>query len=421
MAARSDADRDRSAAARPGRFDAGRTLLAWLLLLLFCLTAPPALVAVWGRLTVGSADAYAAAVRPVAADDRVQTALLAAVNSLGPAPTVAPPTAPGFVSPTVPTASPPAPVAPSPRPTAPRGVGNATPTAAATARPGRPVGAPPTPAALQWAASAAQLPTPTPSPQTSDAGPPPTLPAASPPAGPTAPTAPAPTPTVRVVQRTLSPTASVATSTAAAAPGAGIAAPTSPAELDDAVRRYLDSAAFADAWAAANRAAYEQLRAGGPLVLDLSPAAAEFAAAAGLPAAVAATDAFRLSLLDADAAARLRTALNRLAWLSVLLPAVAVAALIGALWAGPDKLRWLRRLGFGLAVSMIVLLLVLLVGVAVAGGRVGGAAGGIVAALLDALIWWPVLLAAGAGAIGLAVALLATVVALLARGRRPAA
>jgi hypothetical protein len=142
------------------------------------------------------------------------------------------------------------------------------------------------------------------------------------------------------------------------------------------------------------------------------------AAAGGVPAPAAATGP-RVDLLDAAAADRLRDALERLDWLSIALPAVAALLLIGTIWAGPGKLRWLRRLGFGLALSMVVLLLTLLLGAQVATGRVGDPlAAEIVRALLDALLWWPVLLAAALVAIGLAVAVLAGLLGWLVAGRR---
>jgi hypothetical protein len=68
---------------------------------------------------------------------------------------------------------------------------------------------------------------------------------------------------------------------------------------------------------------------------------------------------------------------------------------------------------------MVVLLLTLLLGAQVATGRVGDPlAAEIVRALLDALLWWPVLLAAALVAIGLVVAVLAGLLGWLVAGRR---
>ncbi|MBA3414767.1 MAG: hypothetical protein H0U10_06045, partial [Chloroflexia bacterium] len=125
------------------------------------------------------------------------------------------------------------------------------------------------------------------------------------------------------------------------------------------------------------------------------------------------------ALLDAAATDRLRGALDRLDWLSVVLPTAAALLFVGTFWAGPGKLRWLRRLGLGLALSMVVLLLVLLLGAPVATGRAGGPpAAEVVRALLDALLWWPVLLAAALVAVGLGVAVVAGLLGWLIGGRR---
>jgi hypothetical protein len=56
-----------------------RRLLAWALLLLFCLAAPLALLAGWGRWAVSDPDRYAATVRSAAADPGLQAALAGAV------------------------------------------------------------------------------------------------------------------------------------------------------------------------------------------------------------------------------------------------------------------------------------------------------------------------------------------------------
>jgi hypothetical protein len=207
---------------------------------------------------------------------------------------------------------------------------------------------------------------------------------------------------------------------------AAAATPLAPATTADGptasgAEAYFRSPEFAGAWEETNRLAYTALREEGParpLALDLSPVLPGLAAALGVPSAAAAAG-FRLELLDAAAGERLRTALDRLDWLSIVLPAVALLLLVGTLWAAPGKLRWLRRLGFGLALSMVVLLLTLLLGAPVATGRVGDPlAAEVVRALLDALLWWPVLLAAAALAVGLGLAILAGLTSWLVAGRR---
>ncbi|MCC6312638.1 MAG: hypothetical protein IT337_01395 [Thermomicrobiales bacterium] len=67
-----------SAAAR--RSSPWRRLLTWVLMLLFCLAAPLALLAVWGRVTLLNTDAYVIAVRSLAADATVQDALARAAT-----------------------------------------------------------------------------------------------------------------------------------------------------------------------------------------------------------------------------------------------------------------------------------------------------------------------------------------------------
>ncbi|HYO29868.1 MAG TPA: hypothetical protein VER37_04735, partial [Thermomicrobiales bacterium] len=75
MAAQSDIVLGRSSVVAPAapvllprRVPLWRRLLAWLFLLLFCLAAPLALLAGWGRWAVSDADRYAATVRTAAAD-----------------------------------------------------------------------------------------------------------------------------------------------------------------------------------------------------------------------------------------------------------------------------------------------------------------------------------------------------------------
>lgn len=64
-----------------GRSSPVRRILAWVMLLLFCLAAPLALAAGWARLTIGDSGAYARTVSAVASEPVVQEAVVQAVTA----------------------------------------------------------------------------------------------------------------------------------------------------------------------------------------------------------------------------------------------------------------------------------------------------------------------------------------------------
>jgi len=353
-----------------------RRLLAWLLLLLFCLTAPFALLAGWGRWALSDADRFVTTVRSAADDPRLQAALAEAVRDRlddGVAAVGAPAAGADPFAVAAFQANPPDPTA------------TAIPPERAVRR-----------------ASSTTTPTPNPA-------------AAATPAA-----APSPSPTATQAQAAATPAPPEkrpATPELVASPIAGV-----PGDVVGGVEGYFRSPAFAEAWDETSRQAYATLREDGPaqpLALDFSPILPGLAAALDAPVPAGSATALRVELLDAEAVERLRTALDRLDWLSILLPIAALLLLIGTLWAGPGKLRWLRRLGFGLALSMIVLLLTLLLGGPVLSGRVANPLGAeVVRALLDALLWWPVLLAAALVAFGLALAAVTGLADWFVAGRR---
>lgn len=167
-------------------------------------------------------------------------------------------------------------------------------------------------------------------------------------------------------------------------------------ELGEAATRLAESAKFRDAWARANRDAYQSLFTGGgtgtgaPVVLDLSPLAAPLQeeverSGLNLPAGFVIDPAeLRLELLDGASAEQIRLAVGRLDLASWLALGIAVAALILSIVVAPDRLAAIARVGFGLAIGMVVLITLMLAGQLWAVGA-GDTRRAVLGAILDAI------------------------------------
>ncbi|MCA9876965.1 MAG: hypothetical protein KC442_04275 [Thermomicrobiales bacterium] len=142
--------------------------------------------------------------------------------------------------------------------------------------------------------------------------------------------------------------------------------------VGSASAQVVASPSFATAWAQANAELYAHLAAGltvgwgEPVVLDLSPMAAELQAEIDavrdtLPIELQITPQdLRIQVLDAASADAVRRALLTLNQAFVVSAAVAVLAAVLSVALAGDRLRSLLRLSFGLAVAMVVLIAALL-------------------------------------------------------------
>jgi hypothetical protein len=167
-------------------------------------------------------------------------------------------------------------------------------------------------------------------------------------------------------------------------------------QLGAAASRLAEKETFRDAWATANRNAYQSLFSGAaagtdaPVVLDLSPLAAPLEEEVersdlDLPAGFAIDPAdLRLELLDGASAEQIRRAVARLDLASWLALAVAGVALLLSIVVATDRLAAIARAGFGLTIGMAVLIALMLAGQqwSVGGSDAGRAALG---AILDAI------------------------------------
>ncbi|MGI9253478.1 MAG: hypothetical protein ACR2J8_07020, partial [Thermomicrobiales bacterium] len=180
----------------------------------------------------------------------------------------------------------------------------------------------------------------------------------------------------------------------------------------------VKSPEFGKAWDLANRKAYAGLTAveagSGPVYLDLSGAAGRIQqelkdrGISGVDQIVIPRDSLSIEVLDGNSAATVRTVLKRVDLLGIALPVVAILSLIGSVWAAGSKLVALRRIGFGLALSTIVMLLILLIGQQSAVSRLGASGMSDAArAVIDTLLRTPVLWGMAAVLIGLVLAVFA--------------
>lgn len=142
--------------------------------------------------------------------------------------------------------------------------------------------------------------------------------------------------------------------------------------VGSASAQVVASPAFASAWAQANAGLYAHLAAGltagwgEPVVLDLSPVAADLQAEIDavrntlpIDLQIAPQD-LRIQVLDATSADAVRRALLTLNQAFVVSMAVVILAAVLSVALAGDRLRALLRLSFGLAVAMIVLIAALL-------------------------------------------------------------
>ncbi|MFM9108106.1 MAG: hypothetical protein ACKOWF_15570 [Chloroflexota bacterium] len=396
---------DRRAPAR--RTPWWRTALSWLLLLIFCVTAPLAIIAGWARYNLVDESRFVETLAPLAKDTRVREVIVDAVErALGIEPAAdIEARAAGQAG-------------------ARHGGGFALDlpallgiqvAAAATPEPAvKRAGTTPPPAVVSpTAARPAAPPTPSPSPAAT----------ASPAPSPTPKAMPSPSPEAAAPQATAAPTREaepVAAASPAAAEGDGTPslAGVERELVGEAVDEALDSPEFARAWELASKKSFAALTAAeegaGPVYLDLSGAAARIQqdlSGLGIPGidqVAIAPETFSIEVLDADAATAVRTALRRIQALGLALPIIAGVALIGSLWAAGNKLRALRRAGFGLALATIIMLLALLIGQQGAVSRLGsGDMAGAAQAVIDAVLRMPALWSLAAIVAGLAVALFA--------------
>jgi len=384
-----------------------RGALAWLLVILFSVAAPLAIVAGWARLTVFDTDRYVATVKPLAADPRIQDAVVAMVEEavVGPAPTETPesgatlPIDPGrvvaglFGVSSASAATPPPAIVRATR------VATASPSPAPSPTP-RPTATP--------------EPTATPKPRATATVPAAVAPAATPPSE-----EPAATPASMLDEATKAITDAVgAEATSLAREGAR-----------DVATSVVQSPAFASAWTQANEQAQRELMnvdaSSGPVTLgfgSLGPTIERELASRNIPGlsglAIPKVD-LSVEVLDAPSADAVRAALRRLDLAGIVLPVVALVAMILALIVGQQRLAVVRRLGFGAAIGAVVTLLALFVGQQGFVGRAAQPAAAEAAqAVVQAVLRTPVWAEIGLAVVGIAVGTLAVLTDLLVRGRQ---
>ncbi len=391
----------------PRRTPWWRTALSWLLLLIFCVSAPLAILAGWARYNLTDESRYVATMQPLAKDPRVQNAIVAATErALGLTPSAQP--ASGQVRDLTDDLLALLGI---------RSVAAATPEPAVkrATKPAAPIATPPPPSPTAPSAPTIAQP-PTVAPQ-------PTM-APTPTIAPAATVAPA-------AQSTRSP---VPTEEAVATPGLlddlGIDLDLNGAEqalAKDVVDSVMASPEFANAWDLANRKAWAGLTAvkasSGPVYLDLSGAASRIQQeladrdVPGADSVVIPPDSLSIEVLDGNTAATVRTVLQRLDVLGIALPVVAMLSLLGSFLLAGNKLVALRRIGFGLAISTIIMLLILLIGQQSAVARLSSPGMAEAAqAVIDTLLRTPVIWGMIAVLAGFGLALLTGLIGVL-RGR----
>jgi hypothetical protein len=170
------------------------------------------------------------------------------------------------------------------------------------------------------------------------------------------------------------------------------------AALGGATSRIVGSPEFPAVWEAANRGAHRLLFAvaggasGQPVVVDLSPLRASIVAEIDRMGVELPPDwsldpeVLRVEVIDAGTADRTRGAVARLDLSFAATLAVAVAALVLAVAAAPERLAALARAGFALVLGMVVLIAAMVVTEGWLVGAAASAGGGeVVAVILDAV------------------------------------
>jgi hypothetical protein len=366
-----------------------RSALSWLLLLVFCISAPLALLAGWARISILDENRYVATMQPLSSDPRIQQAMVnAAEQALGLTPTEPEARRDAGVGAFVLQALG---IESAAAATPPPAVVRATRPPEATALPSPTATSAPSPTA-----AATSTPSPLPSP---------TLPPA-----PTE--APAATPVAPGLLEEIG--------------GEIDAAGIPQALVSDVIGSVMQSPEFGRAWEMANRKAWAgmmSVRSGsGPVALDLSGAASridrelEDRGIPGIDQFSIPPDALSVEVLDADTADDVRTVLRQVNVLGIALPIVALLSLVGSVWAAGSKLGALRRAGVGLALSTIVTLLGLLIGQQGLTARLDGSGMADAArAVIDTLLRTPVLWGMVMIVAGIALALLAGLLSVLRR------
>jgi hypothetical protein len=388
----------------PRRTPWWRTALSWLLLLIFCVSAPLAILAGWARYNLTDETRYVATMQPLAKDPRVQQAIVIATQrALGIAPAVPEESgsADGLPDRVLSLLGVEFAAAATPEPAVKRvTTATAEPATQATSAPA-PTAVPPTPIppTAVPTATAAPAPTTPPTAAPDPIEPPATAPAASPETG----------------------------STPGLLDDLGIdLGGAEQALVQDVVDSVLVSPEFERAWDLANRKAWAGLTAvkttSGPVYLDLSGAASRIQqelSDRGIPGVdqiVIPPESLSIEVLDGNTAATVRTVLQRVDVLGIALPIIAAISLLGSLLLAGNKLVALRRIGFGLAISTIIMLLILLIGQQSAVARLSGPGMSEAAqAVIDTLIGTPVIWGMIAVLVGLALAMLSGVIGMLRR------
>jgi hypothetical protein len=186
------------------------------------------------------------------------------------------------------------------------------------------------------------------------------------------------------------------------------------AAVGEATSHVVTSEAFRQTWEAANRDAHRLLvtdpPAGQarPVALDLSPLQQPIEAEMRSlnvdmpPDLKIGPDDLRIEVFDADTADRIRQAahwLDGAFWVSL---AATVAAFVLSIALASDRLAALGRVGFGLAIGMVLLIGLLLVGEAALASAAGGDGPGVVVqAIVDAISQGLRLSAVGLALLGL--------------------
>jgi len=193
------------------------------------------------------------------------------------------------------------------------------------------------------------------------------------------------------------------------------------ARAEAATQKAMQSPKFSAAWNDAMRLIQKRLLATedttGPLELNLVPFLPQIQqdlADSGIPLLAKIRipgEKLRIQLMDEADADALRAVLRTVSVLGLALPVAALALFLAVVAVAPGRWGWVRRLGMGLTISMIVLLVVLLVGQRILLGQIPKPNSRAVAdALLEVMLNLPVLLALGIAVVGAVIAIAATAI-----------